>query len=303
MLQFIWYLYKYTSQRYGGANKCVTAVGNYWKLKGYDWERKKHPTIRMMMTGYRDLKPSQKRDRYPFSFFHMKEALAFLILSTYTGLLIAAVLCIGYFFGGRSCEYSANSRKDWSTIIRRCDVEIIYNDPNKCPSSVIIDFRRHKSNRWGLYNAKVEAICACDTGVCPTRIISQFIKIRDRKWGSANNLPLLLIENKPWPIKSSAVNNAIKNLIVKMNLDPKVYASHSLRSGRATDLARANTSALGIKKWGRWRSNCWMDFYAKLDYSDIAKISHLTLHQLGIASNSICNNNNNSNDFWGRSRN
>ena len=243
----------------------------------------------MMMRGYRDQKPSDSRERHPFSFFHLQRTMNHILLSTYTGLLIAAFLCIGYFFGGRASEYSVHSRRDWRSVIRREDIQIVRNVGVRCPASIIIDFKRHKSNRWGLYNAKVEAICACETGICPTKLLTKFVKVRDDRWGSSRNLPLLLKKDKPWPVKSTEVNNAIKSLIDKIDLNPKVYSSHSLRSGRATDLARANVSAIGIKKWGRWRSNCWEEFYAKLDYSDIAKLSKLSLHQLGIANNSLCN--------------
>lgn len=287
VLNFIWYLYKYTSKRHTGAEQCITALGNYWKLNGFDWNRKQHPTIRMMLTGYRDRKPSIKRERNPFSFFHMQQAFEQLILTSFLGAFIGSALIIGYYYGGRASEYSVNSRKDWNKVIRRKDLVIIDDHRTDCYNSIIIDFRRHKTNRFGTFDAKVPASCACDTGICPTRVIMNYLRFRKKKFGKAWNLPLLLNEDGR-PLKSQHLNNIIKNLIAKMGLDPNKYASHSLRSGRATDLARAKKSAVSIKKWGRWRSDIWQDFYAKLDFNDIAKLSKTSPQDLGLYDNELC---------------
>ena len=286
VLHFIYYLFQYTTKRHKGADQCVTALGNYWKLNGFDWDRKRYPTIRMMLTGYQDEKPSEKRERRPFSFFHMKEAFKHIAVLSYTGALISAALCIGYYFGARAGEYSANAQKDWPYIIRRKDVTVILGNNPRCFKSLMIDFRRHKTNRWGLYNAQVSANCACDSGICPTKLIMRFIHMREKRWGKAMDLPLL-ITKKGLPIKPQHINCAIQNLVKKMGLNPEIYASHSLRSGRATDLARAQKSALAIKKWGRWRSDCWEDFYAKLDFSDIAMLSQTTPEDLGLLDNEL----------------
>ena len=105
------------------------------------------------------------------------------------------------------------------------------------------------------------------------------------------NLTYITIFNeqtsKGKPVRAAHVNNLIKALAVRLKLEPTLYASHSLRSGRATDLARAMKPTWFIKKWGRWRSDCWQDFYAKLDFSDIAKLSKLSLNQLGLSGNSL----------------
>ena len=70
-----------------------------------------------------------------------------------------------------------------------------------------------------------------------------------------------------------------------MDLDPNLYSFHSLRSGRATDLARALKPAWIIKKCGKWSSEVWQDFYVKLDFTDMAKLSQLSSHQLGTVDN------------------
>ena len=282
--EYICYLYQFTDVTEKGASRRLTALGHFWKCHGYNWDRTRFPTICAMMRGYRKIKPSKSRPRNPFTFFHLKKAFKWINLNTYNGLLMASTLSIGYFFGGRIGEYSPHSREDWKSIVLREDLQFIGNSTN--PRGLIIDFKLHKTNKFGIYSGKVECICSCNLGICPVHIIYKFVRYRDSEYGPSLKHPLLL-QLKELPLPQYAVNHMIKNLILKMGLDPKLYSSHSLRAGRATDLARAMKPAWFIKKWGRWRSDCWQDFYAKLDMSDIAKISNLTWHELGIANNAI----------------
>lgn len=283
--EYVVYLYKFTQVPHKAASRRVTAVGFYWKSHGYDWDRSKHPSISSMFRGYAKRRPSKIKPRNPFTFFHMLEAFKYINLQTYTGLLIGSTLSIGYFFGGRIGEYSPHSRDDWKSIVLRKDLLFVGPDPNN-PRALNIDFKLHKTNKFGIYSGRVECLCSCDTGICPVHIIFKFCKFRQKEYGPAMKDPLLMRLNSK-PIPQYAVNHMIKNFIQKMGLDPSLYSSHSLRSGRATDLARAMKPSWFIKKWGRWRSDCWQDFYAKLDMTDIARLSKLSWHDLGIADNAI----------------
>ena len=237
------------------------------------------------MKGYRMRKPSDKKARSPWSFWHMREAWKFLDLNTYSGNVSAAILCIGYFYGGRAGEYAANSTKDWPHIVNVKDLTLIRNGLNL--KSILIDFRFHKTNKEGIYSGKVEAVCSCETGICPVHVIARYLEIRWKIWGTRFEDAPLLLTSKGNPVRKAHVNNLIKSLARDMNLDDSVYSSHSLRSGRATDLARAMKPAWFIKKWGRWRSECWQDFYVKLDFTDIARLSKLTWAELGLSGNDI----------------
>ena len=280
--EFLCYLHFYLDIPHGAADKRVTALGHFWLLNGYNWDRKKYPTIRTMMKGYKKLKPSDIRRKNPFTIVHMQKAFKWIKLNSYNGLLIASVLCIGYFFGGRVGEYAPKSRDQWKEVVRPKDLTFI--GPKRKLKALIIDFRQHKTNKHGIYSGKVECVCSCDIGICPVHIIKSFIDKREKEYGSAEQAPLLLtLEEKP--IRSTQVNFAVKNFVAKMKLNPKEYSSHSLRSGRATDLARTLKPNWFIKKWGRWRSDCWENFYAKLDFTDIAIIANKSLHELGLLDN------------------
>ena len=281
------YLFYYTDKPHGVARSALTALGNFWIRQGIDWDRKAHPTIAMMLRGYRNLRPSATRTKKPFTYHLMAKAMTYCDFNTYNGLLNASALCIGYFFGGRVGEYTAYTTGDWSKIVRFCDITFIGNAANL--KSLIVDFRIHKANQHGLYAAKVEAICSCRFGLCPVHIIWRFLQYRSKVWTDAIHSPLLLQRKSGAPINSNHVNNIVKNVATYLHLDPYDYSSHSLRSGRATDLSRANVKDEHIQKWGRWRSDCWKEHYAKLDCSDIAKLTSLTMHELGIANNAAFN--------------
>ena len=57
------------------------------------------------------------------------------------------------------------------------------------------------------------------------------------------------------PLKTSQVRGVLKTALKKLNLEPKLYGTHSLRIGRATDLLKFGVSVNRIKILGRWRSN------------------------------------------------
>jgi len=284
MAEYICYLFEILGKPAGVASTHLTALGHYWTCHGANWDRKKYPTLSKMMKGYRRIKPSQIRKKKPFSWYLIKKAFRYIDMNTYNGQCIAAAVCIGYFFGGRVGEYAANSREDWPHIVRECDLTWI-GPPNNL-KSLIIDFRDHKTNKLGIYAAKVEAICSCNLGICPVHIINCFLKSRNNIFCDVARKPLL-IHLRAMPLRQQHINNFLKNIAIRLKLNPTDYSSHSLRSGRATDLAIAKCEPWFIKKWGRWRSNCWEDHYAKLDFTDIAVIANKSLQELGLSRNSI----------------
>ena len=244
-----------------------------------------------MLKGYQDLKPSDTNLKRPFSYFHMRKAFKLIDLNTYSGMLMWEALTIGYFAGGRSSEYTNKSNATLPFILRRSDAEIL-NPTSKTPT-MIYNFRRHKTNRFGLYHAKVAVECTCGQAFCPVHISIRFLALRDKIHGTNDDKPLLLQNrhNNKQPLAYNHINNCIKTLVYNMGLNPDDYASHSLRSGRCTDLARARVPDQDIKEWGRWRSDCWKDHYRRLDFTDIARVSRLTYHQLGLQRTNISDNN------------
>ena len=69
--EYLCYLHFYLSVPHGAADERMTALGHFWNLSCHDWNRKKYPTVRTMMKGY---KKSEIRCKNPFTIIYMKEA-------------------------------------------------------------------------------------------------------------------------------------------------------------------------------------------------------------------------------------
>ena len=289
LMRFVVFMYRDTPTKYNAARAAVSALKHYWNEQGLDFRLNQKSIITRMMKGYRENKPSDSRPTKPFSYFHMMAVRKKGIINTNTffGKLCWGSFQVGYFYGGRIGEYSPKSRSEWKFILDRSDVEII-RDNRGWIKSIIIDFKKHKANRFGLYDAKVAVDCVCGRmDYCPIHEgIWKYIKVRDYYFGDEPGTPLLMQLNGK-PISQTQIRNLMKNVARALGLNPKFYVPHSLRSGRCTDLVRARKPEWAIKKWGRWRSDCWFDHYLKMDASDIAKISSLSDDELGIQNSTI----------------
>ena len=88
---------------------------------------------------------------------------------------------------------------------------------------------------------------------CPFDLTNTFLSLR-----GGYNTPedLLFMFKDKQPVKPSHVRKVLWNCIKSLHLDPLLYNTHSLRSGRAVDmLFKFNTTLEQVKSAGRWRSN------------------------------------------------
>ena len=284
-------MFRFTPIKHKGAKAAVTALKHYWSEQGIDFRCNERSLISKVLKGYQDLKPSDKRPTKPFSYFHLMKVIEKGLINTkcYAGKSTLGILSFGYFYGGRVGEYSPKSRSEWKLIIQRGDIEFIYKSvKRKKVISIIADFKEHKANRFGLWDAKISVDCVCGSmRFCPIHsALLPFISARDAIFGNDPDVPLFMQLNG-MPISQTHMRNLMKNLARGLGLNEKFYVPHSLRSGRCTDLVRARKPNWAIKKWGRWRSDCWLDHYLKLDVSDISKITNLTYNDLGIQDSTI----------------
>ena len=90
------------------------------------------------------------------------------------------------------------------------------------------------------------------TNFSPFEIAQDFAKSRG---GYFNDDDHFFIFRYGTPVSSWNVRKLIRSCLKDLGLDPTLYNTHSLRSGRATDLSKYNVPIHKIKQWGRWRSN------------------------------------------------
>ena len=67
---------------HGAADSRITALGDFWITNGCDWDRKRYPTLKNMMKGYRNVKPSQIRRKNRFTLIHMQKAFDWINLNS-----------------------------------------------------------------------------------------------------------------------------------------------------------------------------------------------------------------------------
>ena len=86
---------------------------------------------------------------------------------------------------------------------------------------------------------------------CPFSILRNYSAIRP----SCHNInePFFIFSDRT-PVKPAQFRATLKNILLRIGLNPKLYGSHSFRSGRSTDLYSGNISLETIRKLGRWRS-------------------------------------------------
>lgn len=266
----------------GVADTCLMALGSFWNNNNVSFVRKHHPGIAQQMKGFRRKKPSSTRIKKPFTIHHLQFAVDFLLKQgSIDSMTLATALTMAYWWGLRGGEYTCTK-----TTLKLGDVALLpsqfdffYNREGGI-ISMVINIQKSKINQPTVIDRveQVEARCACP-GVCGPHMVKRLIDYKEQRGAFSEDLPFLTFSDGR-PIHVDFVNRGMKAIVVKMGLAPVGYAAQSARSGRATDMTIHNVQSFYIAKWGRWKSDCWMKHYAKIDHSDIARITHTTMQDL-----------------------
>ena len=75
------------------------------------------------------------------------------------------------------------------------------------------------------------------------------------------------------PLSYTRVREILLEALKNIGLDPKLFGTHSLRSGGATDAANAGVPDRLFKKHGRWRSEGAKDGYVKDNVRQLLRVS------------------------------
>jgi len=160
--------------------------------------------------------------------------------------LFKAVFTLAYSACLRVSEY-AISNNDEHTL--RVDNVYFIRKREEYKIKIILNTFKHSKSQETLYIDP-----QADSTICPIRALQIYLRIRPAVPG-----PLFIHKNMK-PITRNAVSQVLRAAIGRTGLDPTEYAPHSLRIGRATDLARQNTPEHIIKKTGRWNSTAYLKY-------------------------------------------
>lgn len=191
---------------------------------------------------------------------------------------MASAICIGYFWGARLSEYTCTRYTSLlgDKLLQLKHLKFVKKHNGQI-KSLCITIAKSKVNQFNEKTEIVEALCTCRKGVCGPCIIASMLKSREKAGTLKPDDAVLVnpINNKP--LAPHQMNNLLQTLSAKLGLNSNHYRSHSLKIGRATDLARAGVEAWIIAKWGRWSTNSWQQIYARLDCTDLAQLTHTPL--------------------------
>ena len=92
------------------------------------------------------------------------------------------------------------------------------------------------------------------TNYCPVVALREYIKVRGQSIG-----PLFKdAQNKP--VTRHCLLKHLRSSLELAGFDPKLFNTHSFRSGRATQLAADNVNDKTIKETGRWKSSAYLQY-------------------------------------------
>ena len=87
---------------------------------------------------------------------------------------------------------------------------------------------------------------------CPFKVIGQYIKLRGTYTDDCEQFFVFRDKSPVKPMHASAI---LKQIVKSLGLDESLYAMHSFRIGRTSDLIKFNYSVQEVQRLGRWRSN------------------------------------------------
>ena len=103
-----------------------------------------------------------------------------------------------------------------------------------------------------------------DTQFCPFKAMIKYLSCRPQ---SSNLAPLFVIPGD-FPMSKCWFNQHLKLVLIKANISPKGYTSHSFRIGAATTAASQGVSSTSLQQLGRWASSAYSS-YIRPDVEDV----------------------------------
>lgn len=286
---YICFLFEDLDKTEGTATKSLTALSHWFAINRIKWTREGNPIITKMLKGFAHLKPSRKYPKKPITIEIVRRFVQWADLETYTGTLHWVMVLTAYWFALRSGEYSYGSKHTSHHVLKGKDLVFTWNAGRTDIVQATLNVHGHKGDPMAQRDAHVPVRCLCtvdgkprDHVHCPVHALLKYSAQR-AACGFTDDDALFICCYKRQRLLSSHVNQIIRGWLYAVGLNGNEYTAHCLRSGRATDLARAKTPAYVIKKFCRWISDCWESYYLKLDFSDLARITAVSLQDLNLS--------------------
>lgn len=157
--------------------------------------------------------------------------------------LFKALLSLAYFACLRAGEAVISNSRSHTLHVNNVTL-----DNNK----ITLQFRSYKHCSFS--NTKYILNPTPRDDICPVKHLANYLAISQTSTG-----PLFKFCDGT-PVTRAQYSDFIKTAVHFIGLDPSQYNTHSVRIGRATDLALAGTSHETIKRTGRWHSSAYLNY-------------------------------------------
>ena len=275
---FISWAYESTSKSSTVVNQWLTKIVQVWTDNGATFKRINYPFLGRQMKGFRSLRPGKKVPKIPIVWELFVPICDTIDLSKKDGWFYLALLSMGYFFGARPGEYTYDKSKAISGAHLLLVEDFTFSPSFQHPSALTIDFTKSKADQFGDWNQYVTRSCSCQQHkYCPVHIFTKYFLHRINQFGPVALTQPALINANATIANWTHVRNVLYKACDLLNLPPRHILPHGLRAGGATDLARKQWTSLQVEQWGRWKSNCWKQFYVKLNFLLLAKLTGLSV--------------------------
>ena len=178
-------------------------------------------------------------------------------LSQFDQLCYAALLLVGVFALCRVGELCSErvAAFDADTVLRACDVQLGRDDHGDDFVDIVVRASKTDPCRRGVV---LRIYATGDPRLCPVTAVRAYLRARAGA-GYHHSHPAF-IEESGKLVTRDKVQRVIRRLAEGAGYDPTHFVTHSMRAGGATSMAMLGYDASTIQLFGRWRSDCFIQY-------------------------------------------
>ena len=173
----------------------------------------------------------------------MVHTLSLLHLDNYDQLLYKTMFFVAFYGLCRVSEVTASSKSSHNLLSANVQA---FGHPHKV-SLTFSTYKHSVTSQAVIINPQEPA------EMCPVISVRHYIAHKSQS-------TYFFCSQQGLPIPQYVFTQILKRVLIKLDLDPKIYTSHSFRIGGATLAARTGMSALDIQRLGRWRSYAFLQY-------------------------------------------
>ena len=231
----------------GTVKGALSAIAWHHRAANLRDPTKSFATKRMLISLGRAAPAPRKADPLSLAMLEVcLDKICFLGLSSYEGILIKSLLIFMYYGCLRVGEVALSSNPD--NILRLGNTEFVTLEGVRHFKFTLVKFKHSRG-----------PVSLCippepQRKFCPVLVLQDYLRARPR--GGIH----FFVTASSSPVPRSFVATQLAKLLELGGFTEGQFSSHSLRAGRATDLAAAGASDAEIRATGRWESDAFKGY-------------------------------------------